>query len=55
MKSGKGELKKLLTEYQEVELNKIDEPNGRVRLDIDSRRNTKSLQTILKRSVKSSR
>jgi len=36
MKSGKGELKKLLTEYQEVELNKIDEPNGRVRLDIDS-------------------
>jgi len=36
MTSGKKELKQLLTEYQEVELIKIDEPAGRIRLVIDS-------------------
>jgi len=35
MKSGKKEPKQVLTEYQEIELSKIDEPDGRIRLTID--------------------
>jgi len=36
MKSGKADLKQALSEYREVALNLIDEPDGRIRLEINA-------------------